>query len=92
MAEYASGNGRAGAPALRAKCGTLPVLKPVYLRGEDMDPRHLKDAMSTDHKTRTDDEHIHEQDKREFKQSEKDEKNTDLIPKQAERFVPGNKG
>ena len=77
---------------LRAKCGTLPVLKPVYLRGEDMDPRHLKDAMSTDHKTRTDDEHIHEQDKRELKQSEKDEKNTDLIPKQAERFVPGNKG
>jgi len=57
-----------------------------------MDPRHLKDAMSTDHKTRTDDEHIHEQDKRELKQSEKDEKNTDLIPKQTERFVPGNKG
>ena len=77
---------------LRAKCGTLPVLKPVYLRGEDMDPRHLKDAMSTDHKTRTDDEHIHEQDKRELKQSEKDEKNTNLIPKQAEGFVPGNNG
>ena len=56
-----------------------------------MDPRHLKDAMSTDHTTRTDDEHIHEQDKREFKQNEKDEKNTDLIPKQAKRFVPGNK-
>ena len=69
----------------------LPVLKPAYLRGEDMDTRHQKDAMSTDHKTRTDDEHIHEQDKRELKQSEKDEKDTGLIPKQAERFVPGSK-
>ena len=49
-------------------------LKAVHLRGEDMDTRHQKDAMSTDHKTRTDDEHIHEQDKRQLKQSEKDEK------------------
>jgi len=56
-----------------------------------MDTRHQKDAMSTDHKTRTDDEHIHEQDKQQLRQSEKDEKNTGLIPKQAERFVPGNK-
>jgi hypothetical protein len=79
------------APLREQNVGTLPVLKAVHLRGEDMDPRHLKDAMSTDHKTRTDDEHIHEQDKRELKQSEKEEKNTDLIPKQAERFVPGNK-
>ena len=56
-----------------------------------MDTRHQKDAMSTDHKTRTDDEHIHEQDKQQLRQSEKDEKEADLIPKQAERFVPGNK-
>lgn len=90
MAGYASANGSASA-LCEQNAGTLPVLKAVHLRGEAMDPRHLKDAMSTDHKTRTDDEHIHEQDKREFKQSEKDEKNTDLIPKQAERFVPGNK-
>jgi hypothetical protein len=46
-----------------------------------MDTRHQKDAMSTDHKTRTDDEHIHELDKRHLKQSEKDEKDADLIPK-----------
>jgi hypothetical protein len=50
-----------------------------------MDTRHQKDAMSTDHKTRTDDEHIHEQDKRQLKQSEKDEKDTGLIPKTAEK-------
>jgi len=56
-----------------------------------MDTRHQKDAMSTDHKTRTDDEHIHEQDKRQLKQSEKDEKETDLIPKQGERSVAEKK-
>jgi len=53
----------------------------VYRRGGEMDTRHQKDAMSTDHKTRTDDEHIHELDKRHLKQSEKDEKDADLIPK-----------
>lgn len=47
-----------------------------------MDTRHQKDAMSTDHKTRTDDEHIHELDKRHLKQSEKD---ADLIPKPDEK-------
>ena len=46
-----------------------------------MDTRHQKDAMSTDHKTRTQDERLHELDKRLFKQSEKDEKDADLIPK-----------
>ena len=46
-----------------------------------MDTKHHRDAMSTDHKTRTDDEHIHEQDKQELKQSEKDERDGDLIPK-----------
>jgi hypothetical protein len=50
-----------------------------------MDTRHQKDAMSTDHKTRTDDEHIHEQDKQQLRQSEKDEKDADLIPKQGHR-------
>lgn len=51
-----------------------------------MDTRHQKDAMSTDHKTRTDDEHIHEQDKRNLKQSEKDADDADLIPKPAEKL------
>jgi hypothetical protein len=50
-----------------------------------MDTRHQKDAMSTDHKTRTDDEHIHEHDKQQLKQSEKDEKDAGLIPKQGQR-------
>lgn len=50
-----------------------------------MDTRHQKDAMSTDHKTRTEDEHLHELDKRQLKQSEKDKKDTDLIPKPAEK-------
>ena len=50
-----------------------------------MDTRHQKDAMSTDHKTRTEDEHLHEQDKRQLKQSEKDKKDTDLIPKPGEK-------
>jgi hypothetical protein len=56
-----------------------------------MDTRHQKDAMSTDHKTRTDDEHIHEQDKQHLKQSEKDEKDADLIPKQGERSAAETK-
>lgn len=50
-----------------------------------MDTRHQKDAMSTDHKTRTVDEHLHEMDKRHLKQSEKDEEDTDLIPKPGEK-------
>lgn len=50
-----------------------------------MDTRHQKDAMSTDHKTRTEDERLHELDKRLLKQSEKDEKDADLIPKPADK-------
>jgi hypothetical protein len=50
-----------------------------------MDTRHQKDAMSTDHKTRTEDERLHELDKRQLKQSEKDKKDADLIPKPAEK-------
>jgi hypothetical protein len=56
-----------------------------------MDTRHQKDAMSTDHKTRTDDEHIHEQDKRELKQSEKDEKDVNLIPKPRQKSAAESK-
>lgn len=58
-----------------------------------MDTRHQKDAMSTDHKTRTADEHLYELDKREFQQSEKDEKDANLIPKPGEKrtFEPGQK-
>jgi hypothetical protein len=66
-------------------------LQALHLRGGEMDTRHQKDAMSTDHKTRTDDEHIHEQDKRQLKQSERDEKDADLIPKQGERSVEEKK-
>jgi len=66
-------------------------LQAVYLRGGEMDTRHQKDAMATDHKTRTDDEHIHEQDKRQLKQSEKDEKEADLIPKQGEKSLAEKK-
>ena len=51
-----------------------------------MDTRHQKDAMSTDHKTRTQDERLHELDKRRFQQSEKDEKDADLIPKSADKL------
>jgi hypothetical protein len=56
-----------------------------------MDTRNQKDAMSTDHKTRTDDEHIHEQDKQQLKQSEKDEKDAGLIPKQGHKPVAESK-
>lgn len=63
--------------------GTLPVLQAVKPRGESMDSRHQKDAMSTDHKTRTDDEHLHEVDKQHLKQSEKPD--LELIPKPAEK-------
>jgi len=58
-----------------------------------MDTRHQKDAMSTDHKTRTEDEHLHEMDKQQLKQSEKDEKDADLIPKPGAKhtFEPGEK-
>lgn len=93
MAEYASANGSARAPdfAWSETQAHFLYLQALHLSGETMDTRHQKDAMSTDHKTRTDDEHIHEQDKQQLRQSEKDEKNTGLIPKQAERFVPGNK-
>jgi hypothetical protein len=48
-----------------------------------MDTRHQKDAMSTDHKTRTQDEHLHEMEKRRLKES--NEQDLELIPKPAEK-------
>ena len=50
-----------------------------------MDTRHQKGPMSTDHKTITEDERLHELDKRQLKQSEKDKKDVDLIPKPSEK-------
>lgn len=50
-----------------------------------MDTRHQKGPMSTDHKTITEDERLHELDKRQLKQSEKDKKDMDLIPKPGEK-------
>ena len=50
-----------------------------------MDTRHQKGPMSTDHKTITEDERLHELDKRQLKQSEKDKKDVDLIPKPGEK-------
>jgi hypothetical protein len=44
--------------------------------------KHQNDAITTDQKNRTDDQHIHEQDKQHFKASEK-EKN--LIPEQQKK-------
>ena len=44
--------------------------------------QHQKDAVTTDKKNLTDDEHIHEQDKQHFKASEK-EKNA--IPEQQKK-------
>ena len=43
---------------------------------------HQKKAITTDQKFRTDDEHIHELDKRHLKESEKD---PGLIPKQGKK-------
>ena len=45
----------------------------------DSSGKHQKEPASTDHKFRTDDEHIHEIDKQHLKESKKDES---LIPNQ----------
>jgi hypothetical protein len=50
-----------------------------------MDTRHQKGPMSTDHKTITEDERLHELDKRQLKQSEKDKEDVGLIPKPPEK-------
>jgi hypothetical protein len=65
--------------------GTVSVpLESAPLREEAMKTNweHQKKAITTDQKFRTDDEHIHELDKRHLKESEKD---TGLIPKQGKK-------
>lgn len=53
--------------------------------------QHVKEAITTDQKNLTDDEHIHEQEKRELRLSEKDGKDTDLIPKKGKKSKPAGK-
>ena len=47
--------------------------------------KHQKDAITTDQKIRTDDEHIHEQDKQHFKESEKGKKPHSRTAKEGSR-------
>ena len=49
--------------------------------------QHVKEAITTDQKNLTDDEHIHEQEKRELKLGEKEE----LIPKKREKLARDKK-
>ena len=49
---------------------------------------HQKKAVATDQKFRTDDEHLHELDKRHLKENEKDPQ---LIPKQGDKQADGRK-
>jgi hypothetical protein len=63
--------------------GTVPVPLAGILRSEDgmkTNWEHQKKAITTDQKFRTDDEHLHELDKRQLKESEA--KDPALIPKQ----------
>ena len=65
------------------RLGTVPVPLPGILRSEEgmkTNWEHQKKAITTDQKFRTDDEHLHELDKRHLKESE--EKDPELIPKQ----------
>ncbi|HLA14199.1 MAG TPA: hypothetical protein VJZ25_04175, partial [Gemmatimonadaceae bacterium] len=57
---------------------------------DDMKPgwQHTKEAITTDQKNLTDDPRIHEEEKQELKSNDRDE---GLIPKPAEKFVPGEK-
>lgn len=52
---------------------------------------HAKEEITTDQKNLTDDEHIHEEEKQELKSSEKSGQDQSLIPKQSEKFRPGEK-
>ena len=73
MGEFASVEGTAGFP--KPHLGTVPVpLSGSHLREEEMgsNPEHQKRANATDQKFRTDDEHIHEMDKKHLKESKKD--------------------
>jgi hypothetical protein len=49
--------------------------------------QHVKEAITTDQKNLTDDEHIHEEEKQELKSNDRDE---GFIPKPKEKFVPGD--
>lgn len=50
--------------------------------------QHVKEAITTDQKNLTDDQHIHEEEKQELKSNDRDE---GLIPKPKEKFTPGEK-
>lgn len=50
--------------------------------------QHTKEAITTDQKNLTDDPRIHEEEKHELKSNDRDE---GLIPKEREKFVPGQK-
>lgn len=53
--------------------------------------QHVKEAITTDQKNLTDDQRIHEEEKQELKSSEKGGQDQSLIPKQSEKFKPGEK-
>lgn len=55
----------------------------------DSNWEHQKKAITTDQKFRTDDEHIHELDKRHLKESEKD---PTLMPSEPEKPAADKKG
>jgi hypothetical protein len=54
----------------------------------DTNWKHQKDAITTDQKNRTDDEHIHEIDKRHLKESDSE---ANLIPKPGEAEAPSKR-
>jgi hypothetical protein len=51
--------------------------------------QHVKEAITTDQKNLTDDDHIHEEEKQELKSSEK--KGEGYIPKKGTKFATGDK-
>ena len=53
--------------------------------------QHVKEAITTDQKNLTDDQHIHEEEKQELKSSEKGGQDQSLIPKQNDKFKAGEK-
>jgi hypothetical protein len=54
----------------------------------DTNWKHQKDAITTDQKNRTDDEHIHEIDKRHLRESESE---ASVIPKPGEAEAPSKR-
>jgi hypothetical protein len=61
---------------------------PVSEEGMDTNWEHQKKAITTDQKNRTDDEHIHERDKRHLKESEED---AGFVPKPTEKPASSKK-